>query len=121
MLHSKERKGKAKKGKGIKERKEREGREGQEGKETGRKVKRKEKKGTTAIWSDIVCNIGWKCYLALEFGMFGIFSFQKMQNLVDRVATKSMDSRGKGTDFGATAIWSELCANWLEMLPCTRI
>ena len=29
--------------------------------------------------------------------------------LVDRVATISMDSRGGlGTDFGATAIWSEI-------------
>ena len=63
MLQTKERKGKEKKGKGGTERKEREGREG---KETGRKVKRKEKKGTTAIWSDIVCNIGWNCYLALQ-------------------------------------------------------
>ena len=59
------------------ERKEREGRNGKEGKgrggkETGRKAKRKEKKGTTAIWSDIVCKIDWKCYPALESGIFGV-------------------------------------------------
>ena len=28
--------------------------------------------------------------------------------LVDRVATKSMDSRGAGGNFSATAIWSEI-------------
>ena len=52
-LQSKERKGKGKKWKGGKERKAREGREG---KETGRKAKRKEKNGTTAIWLDIAQN-----------------------------------------------------------------
>ena len=62
MLQSKERKGTGKTGKG--------------GKETGRNVKRKEKKGTTAIWSDIVCNMGWKCYPELESGILGFFCFQ---------------------------------------------
>ena len=75
MFQSKERKGKGKKGNGGTERKEREGREG---KETGRKVKRNEKKGTTAIWSDIVCKIGWKCYFALESGILGGFPFREM-------------------------------------------
>ena len=51
-------------------RKEKEGKNGKEGKgrkrRKGRKAKRKVKKGTTAIWSDIVCKIGWRSYLALE-------------------------------------------------------
>ena len=42
--------------------------------------------------------------------------------LVDRVATKSMDSRG---DWGRTSVrqrsGQKLYANWLEMLPCPRI
>ena len=59
------------------ERKEREGRngkegKGREGKETGRKVKRREKKGTTAIWLDIVCKIGLRGCPALESGIFGV-------------------------------------------------
>ena len=73
---AKQTKKKGKKGKGGTERKEREGRKGKEGKETGRKVKRKEKKGTTAIWSEIVCKVGWKCYPELESGICGVI-FQK--------------------------------------------
>ena len=42
---------------GKKGREERKGRKGKRRKETGRKIKRKEKKGTTAIWSDIVCKL----------------------------------------------------------------
>ena len=101
MLQSKEKHGKGKKGKGGTEREEREGRDAKEGKETGRKVKRKEKKGTTAIWSDIVCNIGWKCYPALESGIFSVICSEKCMSSVDRVAAQSMDSRW---DWGRTSV-----------------
>ena len=149
MLQSKERKGNGKKGKGGKERKGSEEREGKEGKDTGRKVKRKEKKGTTAIWSDIVRNIGCKCYPALgdwgrtsvrqRFGQKLCANWLEMlpcpriwniwccfsetcMILVDRVATKSMDSRGEwGRTWVRQRSGQKLYANWLEMLPCLRI
>ena len=79
------------------ERKERKGRNGKEGKgrevkDTGRKAKRKEKNGTTAIWLDIVQN--WLEMLPCR-RILNIWCclFRKCMILVDRVATKSMDSR----------------------------
>ena len=82
---------KGKKGKGGKERKEREGREG---KETGRNVKRKEKKGTTAICSDIAQNL-LVMLPCLRIWNSWCYFLETCINLVDRVATKSMDSRGE--------------------------
>ena len=117
MLHRQGKKG---------ERKEREGRngkegKGREGKETGRKVKWIEKKGTTAICSDTVQN--WLEMLPCpRIWNSWCYFLEKCMILVDRVATKSMDSRG---EWGCTSVrqrsGQKLYASWLEMLPCPRI
>ena len=66
--------------------------------------------------------LGWNCYPALESGLFGVICIEKCMILVDRVAIKSMDSRG---DWGRTSVrqrsGQKLYANWLEMLPCPTI
>ena len=60
--------------------------------------------------------------LAAAQTIFGVILIEKSKMLVDRVATKSMDSRG---DWGRISVRQRsgqtLYANWLEILPCPAI
>ena len=64
--------------------------------------------GATAIWSEIACKVGWKYYLALESGVFGVV----FAIFPDRVATKSMDSRG---DWDGLRCDSDLVRNCMQI------
>ena len=65
--------------------------------------------------SDLVRNymqIAWKCYPALQSGLFGVTFIETCMILVDRVATKSMDSRG---EWDGLRCDSDLVRNYMEI------